>query len=149
MRKAKQARSDYEGASVTPAGCVAGGRSSHGRSFVRRHRAHVEQPPSMAIRVDETVRIHEAQILWVVVGRAACRERLRDEGIDLCGVLATQIEQHLDRLPCVADCFWREGTKLGVRQQHDEDGVAYDDARAVVVTELWVARVPEGFVKGH
>ena len=72
-----------------------------------------------------------------------------DEVIDLLAALATQVEQHLDGLARVADGFWREDAELGVRQQHDEDRVADDDACAFVVAELRVACVAQCFVEGH
>ena len=53
-----------------------------------RRRAHVEQPPPVAVRVEEAVRVHEAEILRLVVRRAAGGERSRDESIDLLPVLA-------------------------------------------------------------
>lgn len=101
-----------------------------------RHGAHVGKPPSMAVWVDKAVRIHEAVILWLVVGRATRGDRSRNEVIYLLPALATEREQHLDGLACIADVFGREATKPGVRKQHNKNCVADDDARASVVAAL-------------
>jgi hypothetical protein len=59
----------------------------------------------MAIWVDKTVRIHEAVILRLVVGRAARGDRFGDETIYLLTALATEGEQNLDGLARIADGF--------------------------------------------
>lgn len=90
----------------------------------------------MAVGIDKAMRIHEAQILRFVVGRAARSQRLGNQVIDLIATLATQADQDLDRLARIADVLGREITKAGVRKQHDKDRVTDDDARARVVGEL-------------
>src|SRR6266508_1660352 len=105
-------------------------------SLLCRHGAHVDEPPPMAVWVDKAVRIHEAVILRLVVGRAAHGDRFGDETIYLLTALATQREQHLGGLARVADGFGREVTKPSVRQQHHKNRVADDDARASVVSAL-------------
>ena len=92
----------------------------------------------MAVWVNKTVRIHEAEILRLVVGRAARGDRFGDETIYLLAPLSTEGEQNLDGLARIADGFGREVTKLGVRKQHNRNRVADDDARASVVVELRV-----------
>lgn len=92
----------------------------------------------MAVWVDKAVRIHEAEILRLVVGRAARGERFGDETIDLLTALATEVEQDLDGLARVADGFGRELAKLGVCTQHDRNRVADDDARGTLAGELRV-----------
>ena len=47
----------------------------------------------MAVRVDKAVRIHEAVVLRLVVGRAARGERFGDETIYLLTALASECEQ--------------------------------------------------------
>ena len=47
---------------------------SHG-SLLCRPGAHVDEPPPMAVWIDKAVRIHEAVILRLVVGRAARGDR--------------------------------------------------------------------------
>ena len=108
------------------------------RSLLFRHGAHVDEPPPMAVWVDKAVRIHEAVVLRLVVGRAARSDRFSDKAIDLLAALATESEQNLGSLARIADGFGREVTKLGVRKQHNRNRVADDDARASVVVELRV-----------
>ncbi len=103
----------------------------------------------MAIWVDEAVRVHEAEVLRLVVGRAACGDGLGDELIDLFAALTAEGEQHLDGLARVADGLGGELTKLGVAAQHDRDGVAEDDARSLVAAELGVVVEPEGLEEGQ
>lgn len=92
----------------------------------------------MAIWVDKAVRIHEAVILRLVVGRATRGDRFGDKAIYLLTALAAEGEQNLGGLARIADGFGREVTKPSVRKQHDKNRVADDDARAIVVAELRV-----------
>jgi len=103
----------------------------------------------MAVWVDKAVRIHEAVILRLVVGRAARGDRFGDKTIDLLTALATEGEQNLGGLARIADGFGREVAKPGVRKQHDQNRVADDDARASVVGGLRVVRVAECLEEGH
>src|SRR4026207_1558115 len=101
-------------------------------SLLRRRAAPVAEPPSRAVWVDKAVRIHEAVILRLVVGRAACGDRFGDKTIYLLTALATEGEQNLDGLARIADGFGREVTKPGVRKQHNRNRVADGDARASI-----------------
>jgi len=92
----------------------------------------------MAVWVDKAMRVHEAVIFRLVVGRTARGERFRNEAICLITTLTTEVEQDFDGLARVADGSGREVTKPGVRKQHDRNRVADDDARASVVGELQV-----------
>lgn len=92
----------------------------------------------MAVWVDKAVRIHEAVILRIVVGRAARGDRFGDKIIHLLTALATESEQYLDGLARIADGFGREVAKPGVGKQHDKNRVADDDARPSVVGGLRV-----------
>ena len=92
----------------------------------------------MAIWVNKAVRVHEAVILRLVVGGAARGDRFGDETIYFFTALATERDQNLGGLARIADGFGREITKPSVRKQHNKNRVADDDARAVVVAELWV-----------
>src|SRR6266536_6342647 len=114
-----------------------------------RHGAHVDESPPMAVWVDKAVRIHEAVILRLIVGRAARGDRFGDEVIYLLTALATEGEQNLGGLARVADGFGREVTKPSVRKQHNKNRVADDDARASVVGGLRVVRVAECLEEGH
>jgi len=93
----------------------------------------------MAVRVDKAVRVHEAQIFRLVVGRTARGERLGNEAIYFIATLALKVEQDFDSLARVADGFGRELLKPGVRGQHHGNRVADDDAPASLIAEL---RVP-------
>jgi hypothetical protein len=103
----------------------------------------------MAVWVDKAVRIHEAVIFRLVVGRAACGDRFGDKTIYLLTALATEGEQNLDGLARIADGFGREVTKPGVRKQHNRNRVADGDARASIVGGMRVVRVAECLEKGH
>ncbi len=92
----------------------------------------------MAVWVDKAVRIHEAEILRLVVGRAARSERFGDETIYLLTALATEVEQNLDGLARIADGFGCEVTKPSVRTQHNKNRVADDDAPAIFAAKLRV-----------
>ena len=92
----------------------------------------------MAVRVDKAMRVHEAEIFGLIVGRTACGERFGNEAIYLITTLTTEVEQNFDGLARVADGSGREVPKPGVRKQHDRNRVADDDARASVVGELQV-----------
>src|SRR5262245_39715702 len=107
-------------------------------SVLCRHGAHVDEPPPKAVWVDKAVRIHEAVILRLVVGRAARGDRFGDKTIYLLTALATKSEQNLGGLARIADGLGREIAKSGVRKQHDKNSVADDDTRAGVVAELRV-----------
>ena len=93
----------------------------------------------MAVQVDEAVRIHEAEVLRLVVGRTTRGDRFGDETIYLFTALATEAEQNLDGFARVTDGFGREVSEPGVRKQHDRNRVADDDARARVIGELRIA----------
>src|SRR5262245_58956478 len=103
----------------------------------------------MAVWVDKAVRIHEAVIFRLVVGRATRGDRSGDEIIDLLTAFATEGEQNLGGLARVADGFGREVTKPGVRKQHDKNRVADDDARASVVGGLRVVGKTECLEEGN
>src|SRR4051812_23018884 len=72
-------------------------------SLLRGHGAHVEKPPSMAVRIDKAVRVHEAEILRLVVGRPSRGNRFGDKIIHLFTALAAEVEQNLHRLARIAD----------------------------------------------
>src|SRR5687768_8479259 len=48
----------------------------------RRRSAHVKEPPPMPVEIDEAVRVHEAEILRLVVGRASRSDGLGDDFVD-------------------------------------------------------------------
>ena len=103
----------------------------------------------MAIWVHKAVRVHEAEVLGLVVSRAACGDGLGDELIDPLPAVTADGVQDLDGLARVADGLGRELPKLGVRPQHDRDGVAEDDACSLVAAELGVVVEPEGLEEGQ
>lgn len=118
-------------------------------SGLRRHRAQMEDAPAVAVGVDEAVRIHEAEVLRLVVGRAAGGEGPGDEVVDLLAARAAQADQDFHGLGRVADGFGGELAELGMREQHDMDGLADDDAGGGVVGELRVMGEAEGLEEGH
>src|SRR3569623_287531 len=79
---------------------------SHG-SLLWRRVDHVEEPPPMAVWIDETVRVHEAEILRLVVSRAARGKRFGDKAIHLFTALACKVEQYLNGLARIATRFRR------------------------------------------
>ena len=91
----------------------------------------------MAIWVNKAVRVHEAVILRLVVGGAARGDRFGDETIYFFTALAIVFFLIFGGLGRIAEGFGREITKPSVRKQHNKNRVADDDARAVVVAELW------------
>ena len=103
----------------------------------------------MAVWVDKAVRVHEAEILRLVVSRAAGSESFGDEAVDLFAVFATERKQHLDGLARVADIFGREVPKPGVRKQHERDRVADGEAPAGVAGELRIGREAECREEGY
>ena len=42
-----------------------------------------------------------------------------------------------------------ENAELGMREQHDKNRLANDDARGAVIGELWVVREAERLEEGH
>ena len=93
----------------------------------RRHLAHVNEAPPMAVEVGKAVRIHESKVLRCVT-RAASSDCFGDEVVDFRTALASKREQHLGSLARIADLFGREIAEPGVCQQHDKDRVADADA---------------------
>ena len=118
-------------------------------SLLWRHRAHVNEFPLVAVGVSEAVLIHESVILWIRVDRTASSHSLSDEILNLQATFTTKAKQHLSGFGRVADGLRREVTKLGVREQHDENRLADDDARGSVIGELRVVRKTERLEEGH
>ena len=112
-------------------------------SLLWRHRAQVNEFPLVAVGVSEAVLIHESVILWIRVDRTASSHSLSDEILNLQAAFTTKAKQHLSGFGRVADGLRREVTKLGVREQHDENRLADDDARSSVVCELGIEFVAE------
>ena len=86
----------------------------------------------MAVWINETMRVHEAEILWFVVGRAACGKRFGDKTIHLFTALAGKVEQYLNGLARIANGFGRELTKLIVRAQHNKNRIANNNASSPI-----------------
>lgn len=103
----------------------------------------------MAVGVDEAVRIHEAEVFRLVVGRASRGDGLRDKFVDLLTALATEVDQDFHRLGGIADGLGSEFAELGMRAEHDENRLADDDARGRIAAELRVERVAQRLEKGH
>jgi hypothetical protein len=95
----------------------------------------VQDAPAVTVGIDETVGIHEAEILRLVVGGAAGGEGLGDEFVDLLAAFAPQREQRLDCVAGVADGLRGEIAEFGVRRQHHGKRVVDDDARGRGVAE--------------
>ena len=92
----------------------------------------------MAVWVDKTVRIHEAEILRLVVGRAARGERFGDETIYLLTLSQLRVSKTSTAL-LVSQMAWGvKSRNLACRKQHNRNRVADDDARGSVVDELRV-----------
>lgn len=121
---------------------------AHG-SLLFWHGAHVDEPPPVTVWIDKAVRIHEAVILWLVVGRSTCGKRFGDKIIDLLTALATECVQNFSGFAGIADLLGREVAKPVVRQQHDQNRVADDDARARIVASLQVAGKAECIEEGN
>jgi hypothetical protein len=102
----------------------------------------------VAVQVDEAVRVHEAEILRLVVSCTTGSERFGDEAVDLFAAFATEGKQNLDGLAGVADIFRREDPKLGVRRQHEADRFADDEAGAVVAGHFRIERKSECHKEG-
>ena len=98
----------------------------------------MKDAPTMAVQVEKAVRIHEAQVLRLVMRRAARRQRFGDQAIHLLAALARERDQHFNRLARIANLFRREAAKPGVRQQHHMNRVTHHNARASVVAVLRV-----------
>jgi len=103
----------------------------------------MQNAPTVAVRIDKAVRVHEAEILRLIVGGATSSKRFGDEAVDLFAAFATEGKQHLDSLAGVADIFGREVPKPNVRRQHEADRVADDEAGAGVAGELRIEREAE------
>src|SRR3569623_151417 len=118
-------------------------------SLLWRRGVHVEEAAPMAVRVDETVRVHEAEILRLVVGRAARGKRFGDKTIHLFTALAGKVEQYLNGFTRIANGFGRELTKLIVRAQHNKNRIANNNASSIVTSELGIAWEAECLVDRH
>ena len=90
----------------------------------------------MTIRIDKAMRIHESQVLRLVVGGASRGEGFRDQIIDFLAAVTTEADQDLHRLGRIANGLGGEFAELRMRQQHDGDCLADDDASGRVATEL-------------
>lgn len=55
---------------------------------------NVDEPLSMAIRVDKVMRINEFEVLWLNVSRAASHEHFGYEIIHLFTAIATERKQY-------------------------------------------------------
>lgn len=101
----------------------------------------------MAVEVHEAVHVHETEVFGLFVARASRGKGLRDERIDLLAALATEGDQDLHCLGRIADGLRGEFTELGVRQKHDGDRLADDDAGTRLAAELGIERVAQCFEK--
>src|SRR3569623_710284 len=108
-------------------------------SLLCRRGVHVEEDPPMAVWINETVRVHEAEILRLVAGRAARGKRFGDKTIHLFTALACMGEYYLNGLARIANGFGRELTKLSVRAQHNKNRFANNNASSIVTSELGIA----------
>src|SRR3569623_1737988 len=111
---------------------------SHG-SLLWRRVDHVEEHPPKSVWIDEPVLVHEAEILRLVVSRAARGKRVVVKAIHLFTALACKVEQYLNGLARIAYGFGRELTELIVRAQHDKNRIANNDASSIVTSELGIA----------
>ena len=102
----------------------------------------------MAVGVEEAVRVHEAEVLRLVVGRASRSEGLGDESVHLLAALATEVDQDFHGLGRIADGLGGEFAELGMCGQHDGDRLADDDAGASLAGELGIERVAQCLEKG-
>lgn len=118
-------------------------------SLLPRHGTHVEEPPAMAIEVEEAMGIHESQVLWLVVGGTSRSERPGHKSIDLLTALTAEVDQDLDRLAGITNRFWRELAKFIMGGQHDKNRVADDNARSIVARHLRIVGKSECLVEGH
>ena len=103
----------------------------------------------MAVEVEKAVRVHKAQVFHLIVRRAASGQRFGDQAIHLLAALASERDQHFNRLARIANLFGRETAKPGVRQQHHMNRVTHNDARARVVAVLRVVSKAKRFEKSQ
>jgi len=108
----------------------------------------VEDAPAVAVGVGEAVRIHEAEIFGLVVGRTAGGQGFRDEFVDFFAALAMEGKQGFDGGGGVADRLGGEFAEFRVRREHDGDRVAQDEHRGGVVGELGMEGKSEAGEKG-
>src|SRR3569832_2176026 len=118
-------------------------------SLLSRRGVHVEERPPMTIWIDKTVRVHEAEILRLVVGRAARGNRFGDKTIHLFTALAGKVKKYLNGLARIANGVGRELTKLIVRAQHNKNRIANNNASSIVTSDLGIAWEAECLVERH
>src|SRR4051812_42896553 len=92
----------------------------------------------MAVRIEKAMRVHEAKVFRLVVGRAACGERLRDETIHLLPAAAAEVEQGFDGFRRIANGLRSEFTELGVCRKYDGNRLTDDDHRPGVAGNLGI-----------
>lgn len=103
----------------------------------------------MSVGVCKAVLIHESIILGLVVGGAAGSYGFGDEVLNLRAALTTEAKQNFGGFGRVADGFGCEAAELVVREQHDENRLADDDACGGIVREPGIVLKAESMEKRH
>jgi hypothetical protein len=103
----------------------------------------------VAIGIDKAVVIHEAVVLRLFHRRATSSDGFAHEIIHLSAAFAAQAMEDFNGLRRIADVLGRELTELRMREHHDVDVLADNDARSGTVRELWVMRIAQRLKKSH
>ena len=123
-----------------------------GRCLMRelfRRTSHVDEFPLMAIRVGETMLIHESMVDRFSIHRSAMSRSLGYKRVERLAGFAGKAEENLGRLMRVANFPWGELTKFRVREDHDVDVLADHNAGSRFIRPLRLVGIAQPLVESH
>ena len=107
------------------------------------------ESPAVTIGIDKAVVIYEAVVLRLFNRRAPCSDGFAHQIIHPGAAFTRQGMEDLQGLRSIADRLGRELTKLCMREKHEVNILADDEARGSVIGELRVPRITDCLVKGQ
>src|SRR5262245_19459796 len=114
-----------------------------------RARLHESEFPNMPVQILESMTVHKAVVLRLVVSFPAGGDGLANDLVDFISTARRQAHQNFGAPRCIANLLWREDLEFVMRQQHGVDVFTDDHAGGGFISKLRIEGEAELAKEGH